>query len=171
MSQRPAVSAGTDHAIRQFLGYEAMLLDEARIAEWIALLDPAIVYEIPLRIAAQDRENELRRDAWRMRDTLPMLRKRLERLATAENWAENPASRTVRNVGSIFVEPTDEADVYRTHSALTLFRQRATDRTFDWIAARRVDLIREAAGRCLLVRRTVILAETVLQLPSLSVFL
>jgi 3-phenylpropionate/cinnamic acid dioxygenase small subunit len=169
MSQ--AISADTDFAIRQFLGYEALLLDEARIAEWIALLDPAIVYEMPLRIAAQTRENELRQDAWRIRDTLPMLRKRLERLATSENWAENPASRTVRNIGSIFIEPTEEPDIHRTHSALTLFRQRATDRTFDWIAARRVDLIRETEGRCTLVRRTVILAETVLQLPSLSIFL
>jgi 3-phenylpropionate/cinnamic acid dioxygenase small subunit len=167
---KAVVSVETGHMIRQFLGYEALLLDENRIAEWVALLDPSIIYEVPLRIATRLRADELPEGSWRVRDNLAMIRKRLERLGTSENWAEDPPSRTVRTVGSIFIEPGGENGIHRVHSALTLFRQRATDRPFDWIPARRIDLIRESGGACLLVRRTVILAETVLQTPSLSIF-
>ncbi len=165
------VTPETERVIRQFLGLEALILDSNLIDRWMEMLDPAIIYEVPLRIATRTREDELPEGSWRIRDDIHKLRKRLERLATAENWAENPPSRTVRTVGSIFIEPMSECDLYRVHSTVSLFRQRATDRVFDWIPARRIDLIREKLGDCALVRRTVLLAETILQAPSLSVFL
>jgi len=148
-----------------------MLLDTGRIEEWVGLLDEGIVYEIPLRIAARKREDEFPKGAFRMHEDMAMIRKRLERMGTSENWAEDPASRTVRTVGSVFVEADEGDDIYRVHSALTLYRQRALDRAYEWIPARRVDRIRvQADGDCRLVRRTVILAETILQTPNLAIF-
>lgn len=166
-----AITAETEFAIRQFLGREAMLLDNGRLDEWAGLLDEDILYEIPLRISARKREDEFPRGAFRMHEDMAMIRKRLERMGTAENWAEDPASRTVRTVGSVFVEEHEGDGLFRVHSALSLYRQRAIDRAYEWIPARRIDRIRiDADGQCRLVRRTVILAETILQTPNLAVF-
>ena len=78
----------------------------------------------------------------------------------------------MRTVGSIFVEEDEGGGIFRVHSALSLYRQRALDRAYEWIPARRIDRIRiEASGECRLVRRTIILAETILQTPNLAVFL
>ncbi|MBA4759007.1 aromatic-ring-hydroxylating dioxygenase subunit beta [Sphingosinicella sp.] len=168
----PSIAPATEHAIRQFLGYEALLLDQNRLADWAALLDPAIIYEIPMRIVAKGgADDEFPPGSFRVRDDLAMIQKRIERHGTAENWAEDPPSRTVRNVSSIFIEPTDDAKVFRVHSALTLYRQRALDRAYEWIPARRSDLIRVESDGCRLVRRTIILAETILQTPNLGIFL
>ena len=166
------IDADVEFAICQFLGLEAMLLDNGRLEEWVGLLDEAILYEIPLRISARKREDEFPRGAFRMHEDMAMIRKRLERMGTAENWAEDPASRTVRTVGSIFVEADEGEGIFRVHSALSLYRQRAIDRAYEWIPARRIDLIRFGDnGECRLVRRTVILAETILQTPNLAIFL
>ncbi|NKJ00931.1 aromatic-ring-hydroxylating dioxygenase subunit beta [Novosphingobium sp. SG707] len=167
-----AITPEIDIAIRQFLGYEAMLLDTGRLEDWAGLLDEAILYEIPMRISARKREDEFPAGAFRMHEDMAMIQKRLERMRTNENWAEDPASRTVRTVGSVFIEADEGGGVYRVHSALTLYRQRAIDRAYEWIPARRTDRIRIAAdGECRLMRRTVILAETILQTPNLAVFL
>lgn len=166
-----AITPEIEFAVRQFLGHEAMLLDNTRLDDWLALLDDDILYEVPMRIVARKREDEFPAGYFRMHEDLAMIRKRLERMTTDENWAEDPASRTVRNVGSIFVEEHEGGGVYRVNSAITLFRQRALDRAYEWIPARRIDRIRiDVTGNCRLARRTVILAETILQTPNLAVF-
>lgn len=166
------INSDVEFAIRQFLGLEAMLLDNGRLEEWVGLLDESILYEIPLRISARKREDEFPKGAFRMHEDMAMIRKRLERMGTAENWAEDPASRTLRTVGSIFIEAHEADGIYRVHSALSLYRQRAIDRAYEWIPARRIDRIKiDEADGCRLVRRTIILAETILQTPNLAVFL
>lgn len=168
----PVIEPATEQAIHQFLGYEALILDQGRLADWMELLDPAIVYEIPMRIVAKGgAADEYPPGSFRVRDDLAMIQKRIERQGTSENWSEDPPSRTVRNVSSIFIEPTDDANIFRVHSALALYRQRALDRAYEWIPARRSDLIRVEADGCRLVRRTIILAETILQTPNLAIFL
>lgn len=158
--------------ITQFLGLEALLLDSLRFDEWLVLLDDSIIYEIPMRLATRkDAPDEYPAGAFRMHDNLAMIRKRIERADTGENWAEDPPSRTVRNVGSVYVVAAEPEDQYLVHSALTLFRQRGLDRAFDWIAARRRDVIRIEEGGCKLVRRTILLPETILQTPNLGIFL
>lgn len=167
-----AITPAVEYAICQFLGREAMLLDNGRLDDWVNLLDEGILYEIPLRISARKQEDQFPKGAFRMHEDMAMIRKRLERMGTSENWAEDPASRTVRTVGSIFVEEDEGGGIFRVHSALSLYRQRALDRAYEWIPARRIDRIRiEASGECRLVRRTIILAETILQTPNLAVFL
>lgn len=171
-----AVTLQVEQAVRQFLGYEAMLLDNHRLDDWAALLDDQIVYEIPMRIAARgDISAEFPANSFRVRDDLAMIRKRIERFGTGQNWSEDPASRTVRNVGSVYVDATADAGVYRAHSALTVYRQRAIDRAYEWIPARRIDDIRlHESGNVVdfrLLRRTIILAEIILQTPNLGIFL
>lgn len=167
-----AIDQDVMQRLTQFLGLETLLLDSLRFEEWLALLDDDIIYEIPMRLATRrGAPDEYPVGAFRARDDLAMIRKRIERADTNENWAEDPPSRTVRNVGSIFVVPGEKPDHYLVHSALTLFRQRGLDRAFDWIAARRRDIVRLDDHGCKLVRRTILLPETILQTPNLGIFL
>jgi 3-phenylpropionate/cinnamic acid dioxygenase small subunit len=171
-TEATAITADLIAHITQFLGHEAQLLDTGQIARWVELLDENIIYEVPIRLATKaGSPDEFPVDAFRMRDDIAMIRKRIERGTTGEGWAEDPPSRTVRNVGSIFIEPSGEHGLFVVHSALTVYRQRAVDRAFDWIPARRRDLIRVDEAGCKLVRRKVILAETILLTPNLGIFL
>jgi len=157
--------------IAQFLGHEAMLLDENRLDEWVALLDEAMIYQVPIRLAdMRGGKNEFPQHAYRIQDDLSMIKKRIERVATGEAWAENPPSRTVRLVGSITVDPTDQADIYSVASATLVYRQRGQDDVADLIPARRRDRIRATDTGCTLLQRTVILAQTVIQTPNLGIF-
>lgn len=159
-------------AIARFLGQEAKLLDENRLEEWLGLLDPAIIYEIPIRLSdVRGGVHEFPKGAYRVKDDFGMIAKRVERLATGEAWAETPPSRTVRLVGSVAVEPGPEPDLYAVDSAVMVYRQRAQDEVADIIPARRQDLIRiYDNGACKVVRRTIILAETVIKTPNLGIF-
>jgi len=165
------VNATVAASITQFLGRESMLLDEYRWAEWFETLDEKFIYEIPIRVVKDPGEAEFLEDVFRVRDNMDMIRMRLERLASGTDWAERPLSRTVRVVGSIFVNVTEQADIYCANSATQVFRQRGQDRKWDLIAARRRDLIKVSRDKCTLVRRTIFLADTILQTPNLGIFL
>jgi N,N-dimethyl phenylurea N-demethylase beta subunit len=159
------------HTVSQFLGYEAMLLDERRFWDWFALLDDEIVYQIPLRSVREFGKNEFPRNAWRQRDDKAMMETRIKRLFTGSAWAEDPPSRTVRMVGSLLVEASDDPNIVAVHSTVTLYRHRAQDERGDLIAARRRDRIRLTESGPRLLARTVILADTVLTTPNLGVIL
>ncbi|MGK5078750.1 aromatic-ring-hydroxylating dioxygenase subunit beta [Janthinobacterium sp. HLX7-2] len=165
------VDAETERAVARFLGREAMLLDERRYWEWFELLDDDIVYEVPLRSVREFGKNEFVANAWRIRDDKGMIETRIKRLFTGSAWAEDPPSRTVRMVGSLFVELSAELDVVKVESALMLYRHRAQDPHGDTIAARRQDRIRFTENGARLLSRTVILADTVLTTPNLAVIL
>lgn len=154
-----------------FLAREALLLDERRFWEWFALLDERIVYEIPIRTVTEFGRDEFVPGSFRTRDDKGMIETRIKRLFTGSAWAEDPPSRTVRSVGSVFTEPTDDPDVISVHSALLLYRHRAQDEHGDLIAARRRDRIRLSDQGPRLLARTVVLADTVLTTPNLAVFL
>lgn len=154
-----------------FLAREAMLLDERRFWDWFEMLDERIVYEIPVRTVTELGRDEFVPGSFRMRDDKGMIQTRIKRLFTGSAWAEDPPSRTVRSVGSVLVEPTDDPDVVAVHSALLLYRHRAQDEHGDLIAARRRDRIRLTDQGPRLLARTVILADTVLTTPNLAVFL
>ena len=157
--------------VAQFLGYDAMLLDERRFWDWFALLDDKIVYETPLRTVRPAGIDEFVKNTFRQRDDKGMIEMRIKRLFTGSAWAEDPPSRTVRSVGSMFLEATDDPDVVAVQSALLLYRHRAQDEHGDLIAARRRDRIRFTEAGPRLLARTVILADTVMTTPNLAVFL
>lgn len=166
------ISAEVHTTLVQFLGYEARLLDEGRFDEWLGLLDEGIVYEIPIRLAVtRHAPDQYPAGAYRLRDDLAMIRKRVERTTTGEDWSEAPPSRTVRNVGSIDVEPTAQADEFIVHSAVIVYRERAVEQHWDLIPLRRTDRVRIAAEGCSLLTRRIFLAETIVKTPNLGIFL
>ncbi|MEU0312064.1 aromatic-ring-hydroxylating dioxygenase subunit beta [Nocardioides sp. NPDC006273] len=157
--------------VNQFLALEAKLLDEGREEDWLELLDEDLLYVVPIRLATEDRADEIQRGAFRIRDTKYHVRTRLQRLATGHAYSEIPPSRTMRLVGSVLVQRTADADIVDVTSALLVYRQRGIDDHFDLIPCRRNDTLRLTAQGPRLLTREVILTEVGIATPNLGVFL
>jgi 3-phenylpropionate/cinnamic acid dioxygenase small subunit len=157
--------------VTQFLGYEAMLLDDGRFEDWFALLDDALIYEAPIRVATEKRSDEVVAGAYRFSDDKRMVRTRIDRLAMPNAYAETPPSRTVRSVSGICLLQDSAVSVVGASNSLLLYRHRGVDFASDLIPARRTDRIRLTPEGPRLLARSVKLAETVLGTPNLGIFL
>ena len=156
--------------VTQFLAVEAMLLDEGRFEEWLDLLDESIVYEAPIRLGTNRRDEEFASGGYRFRDDKDILRLRVARLKTGAGYAETPPSRTVRSISSICI--LGETDgVVSVSSALILYRHRGNDMAGDTIHARRNDRLAISEAGLTLLSRSIIFAEVSLSTPNLGVFL
>lgn len=161
----------TREQIHQFLANEALLLDERRFDEWFALLDDEICYEVPLRIGMTNYQDEFPGNAYRILDKKAHIKTRIDRLATGQAWAEVPPSRTLRVIGSIMIEATEQTDIVNVHSATIMYRQRGHDEAGDVIPYRRVDTLKLTEHGVRLLKRKAILTDAVLRTPNLGVFL
>ncbi|WP_327100347.1 phenylpropionate dioxygenase [Nocardia vinacea] len=167
----PLADLELQNTATQFLALESKLLDEANEEEWFQLLDPELLYTIPIRQATEKRSDEVNRAAYRVRDTLAHVRLRIDRLATSQAYSEIPPSRTMRLVGSILARRTDKDDVISVSSAVLLYRQRGIDPHFDLIPYRRNDELRLTADGPRLLRREILLTEVAIATPNLGLFL
>jgi 3-phenylpropionate/cinnamic acid dioxygenase small subunit len=165
-----ANEGGLRDRVAQFLGLEALLLDEGRFEEWFSLLDDALLYEVPLRHAVDRRAVERPDAAFAVRDNKAMIRVRLDKLKLENSHAESPASRTVRSVSSLCLLPDSAPGIIAVSSALTVFRQRGADLTADVLHARRNDRLRITTDGLRLVMRLILFAETTLRTPNLAIF-
>ena len=169
--QSPLADTELQNIATQFLALESKLLDEAREEDWYQLLDPELLYVIPIRQATEQRSDEVDRAAFRVRDTLAHVRLRIDRLGTAKAYSEIPPSRTMRLVGSVLARPTDRDDVIAVSSAVLLYRQRGIDPHFDLIPYRRNDELRITAAGPRLLFREILLTEVAIATPNLGLFL
>lgn len=158
-------------AAADFLLREAELLDDARFKEWLELLHPDIDYRAPVRVVPGDpAATGFSRLAYYYKENATSLANRVERLAQADAWAENPRTRTRRLVGNIRVAPAVGDDA-RVRSNLAVFCYRYDDPAPIILTGERHDTLRIAATGWQLITRTIYLDATVLGLQSLSVFL
>lgn len=156
---------------QEFMAWEAKLLDERRFEEWYELLDDELLYEVPLKIARQQMNEETPDYGYRIRDFKSHIRVRIDRLSTGHAWAEMPVSRTLRMVGSVFAALTDIPDVISVESAVMIYRQRGHDEPGDMIPVRRQDLLRMTEKGPVLLKRTAYITEVTLNTPNLGVFI
>lgn len=157
---------------RDFLVQEAEYLDERRFREWLTCLAPDLEYRIPIRVTCQGQvyEEEFSTEGFLMRDTFASMSMRVERLYTANAFAEDPPSRTMRMVSNIRAVPAgdDEAQV---RSNFLCYRSTGDRIEYDLLAGQRRDVLRHVDGRWLLARRTVLLAHTTVPTANLGLFL
>lgn len=171
-NERVTVSADDYCLICQFLGREAALLDANRLWEWFDTLADDVDIVIPIRVThPRDTGDSFNEDYYHARDTKGSIKKRIERLDTGHAWAEDPASRTCRVVGSIAVTDAVGAGEFEVHSSLLLYRERGRLPDHDLICGQRSDLIRLTDEGPRLARRSVRLAHTILNTPNLGLFL
>ena len=171
---RTLLSSGSDTYARavDFLYGEAALLDDRRHREWLDLLTPDIVYRAPVRVtSAHTLADSALADMAHFDEDLYSLTKRVERFETDYAWAEDPPSRTRRNIMNIRCWEGDRAGEVVVQCNLLLFRSRGDVYRPDLLSGRRSEVLRDDGQGFKLARREVLLDESVLLTQNLAVFL
>lgn len=165
--------------IERFLYDEAWLLDSRRYEEWLGLFAEDLRYWMPTRRtvaksavnASTSVEEELVGEdgiAW-FDETRVTLLARVMRLRGGIAWAEDPPSRTRRLITNIHVSEGEGEGEYAVRSYFLLHRSRHQSARETFVGARE-DLIRRTDAGLRIARRKIVLDETVLPSPNLSVF-
>lgn len=157
--------------VLDFLYEEAELLDDDRLDEWLNLMDEGLSYRMPVRLTVARTDGAgFAPEATFFDDGLPMLTLRVRRLLeTANAHSETPATRSRRFVTNVRVGVLGDDVLAR--SSVLLLRSRWDSKCFEFLAARREDVLRRSGGRLKLVRREILIEQSVAESPNLSVFL
>jgi len=171
----------THFEVQQFYYQEAELLDDGRFTDWLDLLAEDLHYWMPTR------SNRLRRqqkfsiaapgEAAFYDETRESLVWRIRRFDSGMAWAEDPPSRTRHLVTNVVVRHAELDDTVGTdtgdllvRSAFLVWRNRL-ERESNIYAGSRTDLLRrEADGRLLVARRTILLDQNILLAKNISTF-
>lgn len=89
--------------IEEFLFHEARLLDERHFEDWMALFADDGIYWIPATVGQEDPLGEVS-IAYEDRQLIDV---RVRRLRHPENYADQPAARTRRVIGNVWIEAED----------------------------------------------------------------
>ncbi|MCU0870445.1 MAG: aromatic-ring-hydroxylating dioxygenase subunit beta [Burkholderiales bacterium] len=141
------------HAVTQFVLREARLLDEGRLDAWLDLFAPDGLYWVPLAHGQTD----MRTHASLFHEDALLRALRVQRLAQARVFSQQPPAHTVRVVGGVMLDRVaDDASEVEARSTLHLVEARGdAQRVFgavvhhwlrrvdrDWrIVVKRVDLV------------------------------
>jgi ethylbenzene dioxygenase beta subunit len=157
---------------QRFYHLEARLLDEERYHDWYDLLADDLFYWAPLR------QNLFRKDKRRPFDPTNMalfdehkadIAVRIGRLDSNLVWTEDPPTRHVYSVSNLEVFETETPGEYEAHTVFTQYRNRS-EHDEATLMGRRRDVIRVAGEGFVLVRRLILLQQSVLLTKNLSVF-
>lgn len=165
--------------VEAFLFREADLLDERRYEEWLDTLDDGLTYYMPMRRNVKKGEHAERENTRQGRDISWFdedkwtLTKRVEQIRTGVHWAEEPLSRVCHLIGNVQVLKAGEADDGTLHidvsSRFLVYQNRNEYENYTFIG-KRSDLLRLRGGALKLLRREIILDQSVLLAKNLTVF-
>ncbi|UXA05393.1 hypothetical protein KXD96_21020 [Mycobacterium sp. SMC-2] len=158
--------------VLDFLYEEAELLDDDRLNEWLNMMDEELSYRMPVRLTVARGDGAgFAPEATFFDDGLPMLTLRVRRiLETANAHSEMPPTRSRRFVTNVRVGVLGDDVLAR--SSVLLLRSRWDSKWFEFFVARRDDVLRPSdGGRLKLVRREILIEQSVAESPNLSVFL
>jgi len=161
--------------IEDFLYFEAELLDDRKLREWLDLLTDDVHYWMPIRHnpleRSEDLSDELAKpgEGYYFDDDKKSLRIRVERVYSKTAWAEIPPSRTRHLISNIRVKKDDGSEI-EVHANFLVYRTRMeTDQ--DIFVGMRQDVLRRINGGFKIAKRTIILDQAVLRAKNISVFL
>lgn len=169
---------GLMREIEDFLYEEADILDERRFEEWLALFTDDLRYWMPIRknLALREEENDITGPedvAW-FDDDKTTLTKRVKQIRTGVHWAEEPLSRVSHLVSNIRLQerpakPLQPGDEIEVKCHFLVHRNRLETET-DFLAGRRVDLLRRTESSFQIARRKIIIDQAVLLAKNLTFF-
>ena len=163
------------HAIEDFLYFEAELLDDRHLRDWLDLLTDDVHYWMPVRHnpleKSADLNGELSKpgEAYYFNDTKKTLKVRVERVYAKNAWAEMPPSRTRHLVSNIRVKKDSGLEI-EVHSNFLCYRTRM-EKDQDLFVGTRHDLLRRDNDNFKIARRTIILDQANLAAKNISIFL
>lgn len=111
--------------VERFFYWEADLLDEWKLDEWLALFLPDATYEVP---TTDKLDGDPAANLFIIADTLPVLRGRVERLKSVFAYAESPRARTRRFVSNVrVIEAADDTLIAVANFMVARMKNGATD--------------------------------------------
>jgi 3-phenylpropionate/cinnamic acid dioxygenase small subunit len=161
--------------VEEFLFWEAELLDERRLREWLELFTDDTRYWMPIRRNSLERSSDLGEElskpgeGYYFNDTKESLKIRVERVYSKQAWAEIPPSRTRRLISNIRVKK-DDGIAIETDSNFLVYRTRM-ENDQDFFVGTRKDILRRVSDDLKIARRTIILDQAVLAAKNISIFL
>lgn len=151
---------------------EAAMLDERRFDDWAAMLSPDLIYQAPIRLTrtGPNRDRDVMRTMFHFDEDYGSILVRIGRLQKSA-WAEDPPSRCRRFVTNVRVGEREQAGEYDVVSYLFLERSRGDNPDNEQMTAERRDIWRDVDGAYKLVRREIIVDQSVLGMSNFAVFL
>jgi len=166
----PTTPIETELDIQRFLAWEAKLLDENRLDEWLELLADDIRYFMPVRETVPlgpERPSSPATFAL-FDDDKSSIRLRTRRILSNVAPTESPPPITQRLITNILTEPTASAGEYRVSSNFIVHIERR-GRHVSMFVGKRDDLLRRTEQGWQIATRRVTLAQTVLPM-TISIF-
>lgn len=166
------------HDVEQFLFAEAELLDQRRLQEWIDLFTEDVHYWLPTRMTRTNRERHREiadeNETALIDDDKYFLTGRVRRYTSGISWSEEPPSRTRRLITNVRVATGAEPGELDVVSNFYVYRSRL-ERHQDWFIGERFDTLRPAdpdyGYPYRIAARKIVLEQTTLLAPSISIFL
>lgn len=160
--------------VEQFLYREGALLDQRRYEEWLELLDPDIVYTMPLRV------DRLRQHVKRFGgkpdeimlfdDDFKSLQMRVVRLNSGVCWAEDPPARVRHMISNVQVaRSADAEDELNVTSVFMVYVSRMEESGI-LFSGERNDVLKAAGSDFRVKRRQIIGDQTVMLSNNLTIF-
>lgn len=156
--------------VEQFLYAEAAILDARRYRDWLALLDPAIRYWMPIRrtVTQSDLDREFTKpgDIAFFDDDFELLEMRVKKLEAGSAWSEDPPSRTRHFVTNLRIIEVEGDDI-TVEACFCLYRTRLNTEVDTW-TGRRIDVLRRDGDGFRIARRHLFLDQTVIRSANMS---
>jgi 3-phenylpropionate/cinnamic acid dioxygenase small subunit len=152
-----------------FYAYEAELLDEWRLDEWLDLVDEGFTYLVPVPLVT-DQHPQLGYDpsALFMDETRDSIAENWVARLTDENiavsWADRPPVRTRRFLSALRVRSTDEPEEYLARMNVQVSMARHGTQPGEMIGER-FDIVRRAGDSFCIMSRFVVLLSAVVDAP------
>lgn len=154
-----------------FYAYEAELLDEWRLDEWLDLVDEGFTYLVPVPLVT-DQHPQLGYDpaALFMDETRESINENWVARLTDENiavsWADRPAVRTRRFLSALRVRSMDSSDTYLARVNVRVAMVRHGTQSGD-MTGERFDVVRRAGDSFSIMSRFVVLLDAVVDAPRI----
>lgn len=159
--------------IQAFLSYEARLMDDQHLEEWVALFSDDVRYWMPLvtnRIGRdQGKEISTYGQVAHFDENKTSLSNRVKRLGTGMAWSETPPSRTRHLVTNVEVMEVMEDGVVRVRSNFLIYRSHL-EYDLEIFGGYREDYLRPNGDSWLICRRDIILDQSVVTQKNLGIF-
>lgn len=159
--------------IQTFLSYEARLIDDHHLNEWVDLFADDLRYWMPLvtnRIG-RDQGKEIGRfgEVAHFDDDKTSLTNRVRRLSTGMAWSETPPSRTRHLISNVEVLELLESGAVRVRSNFLIYRSHL-EYDFEIFSGYRDDSLRPHGDSWKIFKRDIILDQAVVTQKNLGIF-
>ena len=159
----------------EFLEDEATALDDNDLFGWFGRMAPDLIYRMPVRMTKERTDgSEFSETMFHFDENFTSLATKVTRLAATQTaWAEKPPSRTRRFVTNmkVFRRQSGEVEEYELRSSILLARNRYQDSQFEFVSARRTDVVRRTPDGLRIAKRTIFPDQATIGTQNLAIFL